>query len=355
MVSMPPRVSICIPAYCQVKYLKRTLESILQQDYDDYEIVITDDSPNESIITLIESMDFGGRMRFHRNDATLGSPENWNEAVRRASGDYIKIMHHDDYFVCTHALRLFVRSLDEQSDVALCFSASRADDVVTGETRDHLVNPGQLAELLSDPVARLFKGNIIGAPSATIYRRSVGQEYDGKLRWLVDVEFYMRIFAQNLRVAYIPEVLVGTSTNAGHQVTAVCQDSGQVELFEYARVFGKIAGKMQRHPDFELRWVQLFDQYGIEHPQDFARYGVEHPAPAGYFKSLLKWRRYEKALLQLAPKPGIELPTLRKGEPWFVRRLRRMLFIAGYLAYGLLPPPVRQFWRWAKVAWPLGW
>jgi cellulose synthase/poly-beta-1,6-N-acetylglucosamine synthase-like glycosyltransferase len=42
-----PRVSICIPAYEQPDYLKVTLDSIIMQDFDDYEIVITDDStPN---------------------------------------------------------------------------------------------------------------------------------------------------------------------------------------------------------------------------------------------------------------------------------------------------------------------
>ena len=37
-----PKVSVCIPAYNQIKYLKRTIDSVLEQTYTDYEIIITD-------------------------------------------------------------------------------------------------------------------------------------------------------------------------------------------------------------------------------------------------------------------------------------------------------------------------
>jgi glycosyltransferase involved in cell wall biosynthesis len=91
-------VSICISTYRQVEFLRQTLHSILAQDYSEYEIVVTDDSPDDCVETVVRSMDFGTRMRFFRNRTRLGAPENWNEAVRRASGEYIKIMHHDDHF-----------------------------------------------------------------------------------------------------------------------------------------------------------------------------------------------------------------------------------------------------------------
>ena len=51
---MNPFVSICIPAYKRISYLKRLLESIIIQTYKDYEVIITDDSDNDSVKDLLK-------------------------------------------------------------------------------------------------------------------------------------------------------------------------------------------------------------------------------------------------------------------------------------------------------------
>ena len=111
-----PRVSICIPTYRQVDYLQETLRSVQVQDFEDYELIISDDSPDDTVQQLVASFGFDDRLRYYRNPVALGSPENWNAAVRYAQGDYIKIMHHDDRFTDPKALSAFVRLLDEQPD-----------------------------------------------------------------------------------------------------------------------------------------------------------------------------------------------------------------------------------------------
>ena len=44
-----PKVSICIPCYKQTVFLKRTLDSITTQSYEDFEVIVTDDTPDYSI------------------------------------------------------------------------------------------------------------------------------------------------------------------------------------------------------------------------------------------------------------------------------------------------------------------
>ncbi|HWY12001.1 MAG TPA: glycosyltransferase, partial [Bacteroidia bacterium] len=56
-----PKVSICIPTYMQIIYLQKTLDSILKQDYTNFELVVTDDSPDESVKNLLDKYDFKGK------------------------------------------------------------------------------------------------------------------------------------------------------------------------------------------------------------------------------------------------------------------------------------------------------
>ena len=51
-----PKVSICIPTYNQVIYLKRTIDSVFEQTYTDYEIIITDDSPTDVVFDVVKQL-----------------------------------------------------------------------------------------------------------------------------------------------------------------------------------------------------------------------------------------------------------------------------------------------------------
>ena len=57
-----PRLSICIPTYCQTEFLRATLLSVHAQDFSDYELIISDDSPGDSVAELVALFDFGGRL-----------------------------------------------------------------------------------------------------------------------------------------------------------------------------------------------------------------------------------------------------------------------------------------------------
>ena len=85
------KVSICIPSYNQVKYLRRTIDSVLSQTYSDYEIIITDDSSTDIVFNLVREYESTGKIQYFKNKTPYGSPENWNEAIRLSKGEFVKI------------------------------------------------------------------------------------------------------------------------------------------------------------------------------------------------------------------------------------------------------------------------
>lgn len=280
------KVSICIPAYRQVDFLRVTLRSIQEQDFDDYELIVSDDSPDDSVRDLLGQFAFGDRLRYVKNAPALGSPENWNAAIRLARGDYVKIQHHDDHFVRPDALRRFVELLDADPAADFGFAASLVEHVDSGLERVHRPTQAQLDDLRADPAA-LFNGNCVGAPSATICRRGLGLEYDGRMKWLVDIDYYYRVLMRNGHFAYTPEVLIGTPTNAGHQVTEICRDNGVVELGEAMLLYEKLTPAQRRHDLVQRGWRHLFRRFRMRKLAHFERYGLPQPAEREYFQHLL--------------------------------------------------------------------
>lgn len=293
-----PRVSICIPTYRQIDYLRETLYSVKAQDFDDYELIISDDTPDETVQQLVASIGFDDRLHYHRNPVSLGSPENWNAAVRLAKGEYIKLLHHDDRFSHSGVLSTFVRLLDEHPEADFAFSASSAENILHGHSHDHCPGQEQVAQLILAP-EKLFLNNLIGAPSATIYRNGLGIEYDCKLQWLVDVDFYIRLLCKNPHLAYTPEILIAAANNAGHQITERCKNNAAIDMFEHLYLYQKIAPKISGDPGVQFVWFRLFERYQIYSPADLKRLRIALPS----LENLLQpfFEAYRQAWLKRTP------------------------------------------------------
>lgn len=276
------KVSICIPAYRQIEYLRVTLGSVAAQTFTDYELVVTDDSPDDAVARLLAEFDWQGRLRYQRNESALGSPRNWNAAIEMSRGEYVKILHHDDAFASPDALARFVDLLDARPDAGFGFSASRVEDVLSGGFRINRASPEQLVRLRELPEC-LFWGNFIGAPSATIIRRAAWQPYALGMKWLVDVEHYMRLLSAGAGFAYCDEPLIVTPTNVDHQVTELCRTNGVVELGEYYRLFAQYRDALMGHDEARAVWKGLYLRYFLSAPEDFARFGLTTPEPREYF------------------------------------------------------------------------
>lgn len=236
---MNPLVSICIPTYLQTDFLRKTLNSIKEQTFEEYEIVITDDSPDDSVAKLLLDFDFKGKLRYSKNTNTLGTPQNWNRCVSQARGYYIKLLHHDDWFATSESLGQFVELMQNnpQSDFGFCASVS--------------VDKGGLYVFTQKPTKRqlhalrqngevLFLGNFIGAPSVTIYKNNLGITYDTAIRWMVDVDFYIQLLIKNPTFAYTDSPLVNVTMDGEHQVTREFQENRSLEIGESVYLYKKI-------------------------------------------------------------------------------------------------------------------
>ena len=180
-------VSICIPTYKQTKYLKLCLDSILAQSFKDYEVIISDDTSDDSVKDFVSTYKIQN-LSYFKNVPAIGTPGNWNAAIAKAKSKYIKVMHHDDYFLKPDSLQKFVAAA-EKNNSNFVFCNTEVWHTSDNSRRISGPNSIQLERIKKDP-SFLFFRNKIGAPSATLFLRN-GSVFDENLKWLVDVDFYI--------------------------------------------------------------------------------------------------------------------------------------------------------------------
>lgn len=264
-------VSVCIPTYNQPALTRRVIESVLQQQFTDYEIIVADDSSTDDIQTLIEAEYSAHKIHYFRNNPRLGSPANWNAAINKATGAYIKMLHHDDWFPDQYCLGEMVATMESHPEVDLVFGATHVCDAA-GHLR-WLHCPVHDIEQLRQDWRLLFPKNSIGAPSATLFRRRVRHRFDPRLKWVVDIDFYIALLRDNPRFVFIPRPLICTSTG-DHTVTAGCVGKRDVELTEWLILFDRINSE----GDFDRRHVKflkkLIRRHQVRKVSELQEYGL---------------------------------------------------------------------------------
>jgi glycosyltransferase involved in cell wall biosynthesis len=108
-----PRVSVGLPVYNGANFIRESIQSILQQDFRDFELIITDNASTDITEAICREMAEGDqRVRYYRNESNIGAAGNYNKVVELARGEYFKWAAHDDE--CHPAmLRRCVEVLDQ--------------------------------------------------------------------------------------------------------------------------------------------------------------------------------------------------------------------------------------------------
>ncbi len=116
-----PKVSIGLPVYNGQKYLDTAIESILNQTFTDFELIISDNASTDRTREICESYAAkDGRIRYLRNERNIGAGPNYNLVFHQALGEYFKWASHDD--ICApEFLEKCVAILDRDPGVVVAF------------------------------------------------------------------------------------------------------------------------------------------------------------------------------------------------------------------------------------------
>jgi glycosyltransferase involved in cell wall biosynthesis len=290
-------------------HVQRLLHSIAKQSYKNYEVIISDDSKSSAVKELVARFAEKFTIHYSQNIPSAGSPQNWNVSIGKARGNWIKLMHDDDWFATSDALEQFARAASTSSFNFL-FSACNNIYTHTGKERqEHLI--GRRKQILDESVMNLFYQNVIGHPSTTMYRKDDSILYDTRFKWVVDIDFYMKYMMKHKGYYYLPSVLVNIGTD-NTQITNECDNNPYVELPEYLLLLSNFTQSiLLMHPlMFQHLW-HLVKKYRVQKKEDLIGFGYKNEIPPVVL-SIIKFQRY--------------IPRIILKQPPWSDKLRNVLY-----------------------------
>jgi glycosyltransferase involved in cell wall biosynthesis len=152
-----PRVSVGLPVYNGEPFLEAALDSLLDQTFEDFELLISDNASTDNTETICRAAAARDRrVVYSRNDVNVGAARNFNIVLQRATGEYFRWAAHDDACRPDFLLKC-VEALDSDDGAVLAYT--RAIQLEETGTR-HL--PCELDVAAGQPTARF--AHVVSSP-----------------------------------------------------------------------------------------------------------------------------------------------------------------------------------------------
>ena len=222
MVAADPVVSVVLTVYTRLTYFQQALRSVEAQTFQNYEVVIADDSGTGAARSL--SLAAGNpRVRYHANASSLGVALSLRAALERARGRYIAILNDDDVWEPGFLTRL-VAPLEADANRVLAFcdhaimnADGEIDEVATDRNTAQFGRAGLGEGDIADPKVFVLRRNGVPLAMGAVFRaaslsperliRDVGGAYDF---WMSSL-----LAASGGAFYYVPERLTRYRVHAG--------------------------------------------------------------------------------------------------------------------------------------------
>lgn len=238
-------VSVIMPSYNKAAYIGKTIESVISQTYENWELILVDDASTDDSVSVISGYK-DERIKVTQNESNMGIADTRNKALSLARGEYIAVLDADDispdYRFAHEAV-----FLDQNQDIAVVYGGCQEIDADGNYGKLYISafhNPGFVK-------ANLLINNVIPNSSA-MYRKSFVVEnniyYRNGLCGMEDYLFWVECAARG-NIAGMPEtMLYWRNLNDNATARATGGENGK----RREQVYGRIHGDALRLFGFEL-------------------------------------------------------------------------------------------------------
>lgn len=163
-------VSIIMPSYNSAKFIPTTIESVLNQAYQNWEMIIVDDTSSDSSNDIIDDfIQRDNRIKLIKLDKNSGPAIARNRAIEEAKGRYIAFLDSDDLWTPDKLSKQI--SFMQKHDVALSYTGYYRIEEASGEIIDRIYVPKKVN------YSELLKQNIIGCLTVIYDTEKIGKVY----------------------------------------------------------------------------------------------------------------------------------------------------------------------------------
>ncbi|KWX56523.1 glycosyltransferase [Mycobacterium sp. NAZ190054] len=243
-----PAVSICVPAYQAQRHLQATLDSVLSQDCDDFEVVVVDNNSSDGTGRLLDGVT-DPRVRVLRNDVTVPMIDNFNIAVRSSRGRYVKLVCADDV-LAPDCVRVQAAALDAMPEVTLVSARTDFIDDDGEMMRPDRGLPGIVGRQPADKVVRRIVRsgtNPVGPPVAAMFRRSDFDRCGGfrhVTSFLSELDLWVRLLGRG-EFYGVPRTLASFRISSGSTTAFTSARSQLTQILGFS-------GRLAADPDWNI-------------------------------------------------------------------------------------------------------
>lgn len=232
---MPPKVTVLMPVYNGLAYLRPAIESVLNQTFTDFEFLIVDDASTDASVECIRSYT-DSRIRLVCNESNLGQADSLNRGLELARGTYIARLDQDDACL-PERLQRQADFLDSQPDMAVISTWEYTIDS-QGRTvrtwRSSLKNYGAFLGTLLVAKCPIWHPSVMFRHQAVV---ELGG-YDASYAPADDFDLWGKLAMARFNAAFVPEFLVLQRVHGGRQSVT----RGTVQLEHTRRSHDKLIG-----------------------------------------------------------------------------------------------------------------
>lgn len=203
-----PFLSIATPCWNSVATIERTIKSVLDQDFKDYEYIIVDGGSTDGTLEIIKKYEplFEGRMKW-RSEPDKGLYDAFNKGVERSIGIYCWNVNSDDYLEPNALTVLYSKLKNQMGGLPVVSGAMNFRDS-EGKILKVYVSNKEKENLC-------YRSNGMGVNHpATLVPKSIYEEFgafDVRFKISGDIDWFNRIHAAGVYILHIPDVITNMS------------------------------------------------------------------------------------------------------------------------------------------------
>lgn len=243
------KISVIMPIYNAERYVEKTIMSILDQTYPDFELIIIDDHPTDNTLKIVENIK-DDRIKILHNDRNRGIACSRNAGIKSAVGEFIAIMDHDD-LAPEYRFEKQVNYLREHEDVDILGGSIQ----LIGENDEPLAPP---TDVYKNPkyIEALFLFYNVFCNSEVMFRRRLLIEndilYQDNCLGMEDFRFWIDCSKVG-KMASLEELLLYHRMTSKNETTRVMNDLKD----ERIKLFSELQNYSLRRSGFQLKAEHL--------------------------------------------------------------------------------------------------
>lgn len=231
---MNPFFSIIIPLYNREKTISRAIESILNQTFQDFEIIVVDDcSTDQSAEVVYKLKILDKRIKYIKNEINQERCISRNKGIQIALGKYICFLDSDDYHLPIHLETFYHKILEEKEPKAFLFTSA------WNETEYGIRSERVCPEIGAMNLYHYFLNYTVN-PQRWCVEQSVARFilFDPEIVICEDLDFSLRIVQAGIQIIQIP-IITTVYVASPDSFTHGDSQKWEKELFYLKRIFSK--------------------------------------------------------------------------------------------------------------------